>query len=88
MATEITTVTKDGSLQVRLPKNMQRGWRDAAVSVRTSSNAIVIQRVQEPKPSFAEMLDEIQKAVKKAGITPKDVDAAIRWARRTKNKAQ
>ena len=34
------------------------------------------------------MLDEIQKSVKKAGITPKDVEDAIRWARRTKNKKQ
>lgn len=56
--------------------------------MRTSADAIVIQRVQGPKPSFGEMLDEIQKSVKKAGITPKDVEDAIRWARRTKNKKQ
>ena len=81
---EITTVSKDGSL--KLPKSARHAWKGTAVSVRTSSSAIVIQRVQKSKPSFGEMLDEIQKAVKKTGVTPKDVDAAIRWARRTKNK--
>lgn len=86
MTSEITTITKGGSLKFKLPKSAQRAWKDAALSVRISSDAIVIQRAQHSTPAFAEMLNEFQKAVKKTKITRKDVGDAIRWARSTKNK--
>lgn len=79
MASEITTIAKDGSL--RLPKTARSAWKGAPVSVRSSSKTIIIERVQESKPSFKEMLDEIRKSVKKSPITRKDIGDAVRWAR-------
>lgn len=81
-----TTLTKDGSLRVTLPKEMQREWKEAKLSVRLSPDVVVIQKTPlVAEKTFSEMLDDFQKAVKKTGITRKDVDKAIRWARRTKS---
>lgn len=88
MASEITTVTKDGSLRVKLPKRMQRAWSAAKLSVRLSADVVVIQRVQQSSMSFSDMLEESRKAAKKAGITRADVEKAIRWARRTNRKVK
>lgn len=87
--TSTTTLTKDGSLRVKLPKEMQQEWRAAKISVRVSSDTVVIQKTpQVAQKTFSEMLDEFQKTVKKTGITRKDVNDAVRWARRTKNESR
>ncbi len=81
MTAEITTVKKDGSL--KLPKSAQRMWRGAKVSMRMygSGDTLLIKRVS-PSLSFDEMLREMRSAAKKAGITRKDVDNAIRKTRK------
>lgn len=86
--TSTTTLAKDGSLRVKLPKEMRREWKRAKLSVRVSPDTVVIQKTPMSGMTFAEMLDESQRAAKAVGITRADVEKAIRWARRTKNKAR
>lgn len=89
MTSQITTTFKDSSVQVKLPRNFGRDWKKAKISVRLSPDSIVIQKApQISQKTFEEMLDASRRAAKAAGITRADVEKAIRWARRTKNKAQ
>ena len=81
MAAEITTVKKDGSL--KLPKSAQRAWKGAKVSMRLygSGDTLLIKRVS-PSFSLDTVAREMRSAAKKAGITQKDVDDAIRTIRK------
>lgn len=83
MASEITTVTKDGSLKFKLPKSERRAWQGAEVSVYKydSGDTFLVKRITPSKVPFSEMLRLLRKEVKKAGITPKDVEKAIREMR-------
>ena len=87
MVAEITPFIKEDLLGVKLPKNMLREWKKATLSVRISPDIVVVQKKsQEPQITFAEMLEASRRAAKAAGITRMDVEKAIQWARRTKNK--
>ena len=77
------TITKDG---LKLPRKVLRAWRGAKASMRTYPGVIVVQQTPKVDLSFDDALKKIRKAVKKVGITPADVQKAIRWARRPENK--
>ena len=81
MTSQITTLTKDGT--IKLPTKVQRRLRGSKVSMHIYGygDTVLIKRIA-PTLSFGEMMHEMRKAAKRAGITRKDVDNAIRAARK------
>lgn len=73
--TQTTLKVKNG--MIKLPKEIQKAWKQAAVLVRFSSDTVILKRVQ---PSSFWNTWKQMKSVGK-GITKKDIDSAIVWAR-------
>ena len=74
---------KTSKNQITLPKPVAEAFPDAEYfDVQVENNRILLRPVHitpvEP------VLEGIREKMKKLGITPKDVDGAIRWARRKK----
>lgn len=71
-----TTKIKNGVIV--LPKKIRQNWQEADVWLQVSKDSIYVKRLS--RPSLSEMLKEFRKIGKT--ITKKDVDEAIKWARK------
>ena len=74
---------KTSKNQITLPKPVAEAFPDAEYfDVQVENNRILLRpvRIAPVEP----VLEGIREKMKKLGITPKDVDGAIRWARRKK----
>ena len=77
--TNQTTAIKNGS--VKLPKEIRKAWRGADVFISSFGDDIWIKKLSLPKLSFKEMMDDFQKAARKAKITKHDVAEAMKGVR-------
>jgi len=74
---------KTSKNQITLPKPVAEAFPNAEYfDVQVENNRILLRpvRITPVEP----VLDGIREKMKKLGVTPKDVDGAIRWARRKK----
>ena len=75
---------KTSKNQITLPKPVAEAFPNAEYfDVQVENNRILLRpvRITPVEP----VLDGIREKMKKLGVTPKDVDGAIRWARRRKD---
>jgi AbrB family looped-hinge helix DNA binding protein len=68
--------------EVRTRLGLQAGDRFVVVG---EGDVVVLKVVKPPRPEeFKKLLDEVQDAARKAGITPEDVERALRDVRAAK----
>lgn len=75
-----TIKVKNGA--ITLPKQLQKNWKGASVFMRFSTDTVVLKKVRPS--SFWKTWQKMKPATK--GITRKDIENAISWARRGKAK--
>jgi len=72
-----TTTLKVKNGFIKLPKELQQSWRNTEILARVSKNIVILKKM-EPD-SFWVTWKKLRSAWK--GISGKDVDKAISWAR-------
>ena len=78
--TSQTTTIKNGTIV--LPKAIRKAWQGAEVYITAFGDNLFVYKLTSCKMNFTEMVEEMRKAARKAGITKKDVEEAIREVRR------
>lgn len=77
-----TAILKVKNGAIRLPKPWQKSWERTEVALFGRGDTLTIKRVSPPALSLSEMMRLMQKSARRAGITKKDIDEAVQWARR------
>lgn len=77
-----TTLLKVKNGTITLPKPWQKSWERTEVALFGRGDTLTIKRVSPPALSLSEMMRLMQKNARQAGITKRDVDDAVRRARR------
>jgi AbrB family looped-hinge helix DNA binding protein len=68
--------------EIRTRLGLESGVRFVVVG---EGDVIVLKALKPPRPEeFAKLLDEVQEAARQAGITPEDVERALREVRAEK----
>lgn len=73
-------VTKIQNGKITLPKELREEWPEGEVVFMRSPGGFRVQSITPP--SLILLSKRLSKAVKQAGITQKDVDGAVAWARK------
>ena len=75
--TTSTLKVKNGT--IRLPKELQKAWKNAEVYIRVSEDTAILKRIYQPGKIFDE---DTAAKLKKAGrqITDRDIEEAVKWA--------
>lgn len=76
-----STITKIKNGAVVLPKEIQKLWRGAELIIIPSQDSVYIKKITKP-PSLSELRPKLLKLGKM--ISKKDLDNAIKWARKQK----
>jgi len=84
MEVEITRISEKG--QVVIPSALRRGMgikKSDQFLVFGEGDTVILKKIEKPaiQQSFAELTRPLKKAAKKAGLTKKDVERAIRDVR-------
>ena len=72
------TKTKIENGTITLPKKIQRAWRNVEVVILPGKESILIKKISQPS------LSELEPKLRQLGkvITKKDVNNAVKWARK------
>ena len=81
MTQSIVTKIKNG--KITLPKELRDEWKNGEVVFMPSAGGFLAKSITPP--SLTVISKKLSKAAAKAGITPKDVNKAIAWARKESN---
>ena len=73
------TITKIKNGKIILPKELQEQWPEGEVVFTRSPGGFMVKSITPP--SLTAISKRLSKAAKKAGITEKDVNDAVAWAR-------
>ena len=74
-----STITKIKNGKIILPKELQEQWPEGEVVFMRSPGGFMVKSITPP--SLTSLSKRLSRAAKKTGITQKDVDDAVAWAR-------
>ena len=77
-----TTTLKVKNGTIKLPKELQKSWKQAEVYVSGDQDMVTLKKFSKPSLSFGKMIDEFQKATKRAGLSSKDILNEIQAVRK------
>jgi len=78
MTQSIITKIKNG--KITLPKELQEEWKNGEVVFTPAAGGFLVKSITPP--SLTAISKKLSKAAAKAGITAKDVNKAVAWARK------
>jgi len=86
MQVEVASVSTKGQVVIPGPIRKSLGITSGSkLVVMTDGENVLMKPIQSPRmDSFRELLEESRKAVAEAGLTPEDVNEAIREVRRAR----
>lgn len=78
MNQSIVTKIKNG--KITLPKELRKDWKEGQVLFTSGQGGFFIKSITPP--SLSSIAKKLSKAAAGARVTPKDVTAAVAWARK------